>query len=370
MQLISSQHKNKTRSGLRSLSALVLLVALSIIAGACMTSTEDKSKSKEADNGLKFPHAIHLSEDLAIDCSACHDTAAESGLPTIPSHDICSLCHELPEGMDSGEYTPELLAMEACNFCHTRPDRSVDQRNAKLTEEIKFAHATHEAAEVACDSCHGNAQSGIKLPKAPMMPVCMECHAQKSPELNDCAVCHNTITKDTIPTMRGDKKIAHDAPWVWETIHGREAQMDPMYCAMCHDQQEDCEDCHSRVAPKNHTLSWRNHTHGIRAAWDRTSCAVCHEEDTCQKCHENMTPKSHRGGWGGLANRHCVNCHYPPEQSGCVVCHEDIDHKGALPSPHLIGVYPPNCATCHPGGLPNRAPHLMNSTVHCAVCHN
>jgi hypothetical protein len=141
------------------------------------------------------------------------------------------------------------------------------------------------------------------------------------------------------------------------------------YCSLCHDEQESCESCHTQNPPKDHTLAWRRKTHGLEATWDRASCAVCHEEDSCLKCHRNSTPSSHRAGWGSPLNRHCVNCHYPAEQSGCTVCHETIEHEDAMRSPHNLGIFPPNCNLCHPGGLPHQAPHLLNSTVHCVVCH-
>jgi hypothetical protein len=68
-------------------------------------------------------------------------------------------------------------------------------------------------------------------------------------------------------------------------------------------------------------------------------------------------------------DRHCANCHFPPTDTGCVVCHESIDHASALPSPHRFNIYPANCRICHPGGRPNQAPHPTNSTVNCQFCH-
>ena len=195
----------------------------------------------------------------------------------------------------------------------------------------------------------------------------------QKPALNDCATCHTTINKDTVPQFRNGQRIAHDAPDVWKKVHGQEAKIDKQFCATCHDANDkklSCNECHSKEAPADHTLAWRGRTHGLEAQWNRNRCATCHEEDSCVKCHRNTPPDSHRGGWGAPADRHCVNCHFPAQKNECTVCHETIDHEKAKPSPHAAGVYPPNCGTCHPGRIPYLAPHPLNSTTRCVTCHN
>lgn len=186
---------------------------------------------------------------------------------------------------------------------------------------------------------------------------------------NDCAVCHREITEETRPLFRDGARIAHDAPDLWLKLHGRESRFDPQYCAMCHDQVADCEDCHFREKPQNHTIAWRRKPHGLRAVIDPQNCAVCHEEDSCVKCHQKTEPASHRAGFGGSLNRHCVSCHMPQQDNSCTVCHERIEHRSSGRSPHSLGIYPANCAECHPGGMPHRAPHLTNNSVGCRSCH-
>lgn len=325
-----------------------------------------KEKKAEAERGYRFSHALHLEQGLN-DCTVCHGPGEEPGAPmTIPGHDVCSVCHEIPE---SNLVAPEDPAeQQKCAFCHTRPDYTVTKWTPPLDKEVKWQHEVHTTAEVACTECHQQLDSRA-FETTPLMPVCMDCHAKQRPELNTCATCHTEITMDTQPKFRNGQRIAHDAPEIWRKVHGKEARIDPTFCATCHETQNRCDDCHSVNAPDNHTLMFKDRTHGLIATWDRNSCATCHEESTCLKCHQNKQPVSHRGSWGGERNNHCVNCHFPPERSGCTVCHETIEHQGAMRSPHTLGTYPPNCARCHPGGLPNQAPHLLNSTVHCAVCH-
>lgn len=326
----------------------------------------------KSESGLLMDHPFHASEGM--DCSDCHDMSDEEF--NFPNHDLCSICHDIPEDEPTAE---------ACMFCHTRPDYSIPLRTAALSGEILFSHDVHTAAEVSCSQCHANPDAS-PLPKGPLKPFCMECHTDLNEgqlqlaalgdsevssgrNMTTCSVCHKRLDVDVVPTFRGRARIAHDSPLVWETMHGQESRIDEKYCANCHDQRNDCMRCHETEAPRNHTVNWRRRTHGLMASWNRKSCATCHEEDSCMKCHQNTKPASHRAGFTGPASRHCTTCHYPEDSTNCTVCHQSIDHRSANRSIHLLGIYPPNCQRCHPGGLPTRAPHFMNSTVRCLTCH-
>ena len=323
--------------------------------GACVALKAHQAFQPSEERGLKFPHPIHEEQ---VDCMTCHDF--ESGETRQFDHEFCGVCHEIPE---------DAPTEEACMLCHTRADYSVDPRKSVLAmTDVVFQHLPHVAQEIDCAVCHPNPDTQ-PLPNARLKPFCMDCHGKTSPALNECSVCHQELSLTTIPTMRDGVRIAHDAPAVWEQVHGRESRMDPMYCAQCHDQETDCQHCHRVQEPSNHTPSWVRRTHGIQAMWDRQNCAVCHEEDSCLQCHQNNAPTNHRGRFGEPFNTHCVQCHFPAAQNNCTVCHEEISHQSARPSPHLLGIYPPNCARCHPGGVPTRAPHLLNSSVQCIVCH-
>jgi len=320
------------------------------------------------DRGLKSGHNAHIEQGL--DCATCHQW--EEAGHIMPGHDLCSICHEIDE------QAPDRAS---CNFCHTREDQSVDPLIKRMSIETIFEHETHMGANLECMECHKTPGEIPDLPRGPLKPWCMDCHQESEVPLldtgephvafaaNDCTVCHREITEKTRPKFRGGARIAHDVPDFWLKIHGHEARFDPQYCAMCHDTVASCDDCHSREKPQNHTIAWRRKPHGIRAMIDPQNCAVCHEEDSCIKCHEKTAPQSHRAGFGGIANRHCVSCHFPAQQNSCTVCHESIEHRSAGRSPHSFGLYPANCADCHPGGLPHRAPHPVNNSVSCRACH-
>ncbi|NIA13972.1 MAG: hypothetical protein GWP08_07815 [Nitrospiraceae bacterium] len=339
----------RTRRGWRTALALTFC----LFVGACVTLTGVRMGRR--DRGIQFSHALHAKEEM--DCTDCHDMAPD-GL-AMPDHDLCGLCHDIDvDAMDVKE----------CSQCHTDPEQTVLMREKRLPEEVKFGHEAHLAKEIACQKCHPKPDSPA-LAKRGVKRFCMDCHAQTGAEMNECSVCHTAISKDTLPTHRGKARIPHDSPQIWARVHGQESKFDPAFCTLCHEDKSSCESCHRSNPPDSHTVAWRRKGHGLRATWDRRKCATCHEEDSCLKCHQNTRPSSHRRSWARPLNRHCVTCHYPPQRTGCTVCHESVEHPTALPSPHAIGVFPARCGLCHPGGRPYRAPHLLNSTARCVVCH-
>lgn len=364
------------------LALAAVIVGVTLAAGGGLF----KRKAAAPDRGLKSGHNTHIEQQL--ECATCHQWEAEAG-HVMPGHDLCSICHEIDmevvAAVEAAALEGAAAVIEAdrtaCSFCHTRDDQSVDPLVKRMSVETIFAHDAHMEAAIDCMECHKTPGEIPDLPKGPLMPWCMDCHLESDVPLlesgepdaafaaNDCAVCHSEITLETRPQFRGGARIAHDVPDLWMKIHGNEAQFDPQYCAMCHDTVATCEDCHHREKPQDHTIAWRRKHHGLKAMIDRESCSVCHEEDSCVKCHSKTEPASHRAGFGGSRNQHCVSCHYPAQETSCAVCHDNIEHRTATRSPHSLGLFPANCAECHPGGLPHRAPHPLNNSVQCRACH-
>ena len=369
----------------------IVMGALAVLAGACMTYKA--ARGPKGDRGIRMGHAVHTEEGL--DCTDCH--VFEEELP-FPTHETCGICHDIEEDTPSKE----------CKVCHTYDELLVEPYVSKLPDDVRFSHASHMAEDLECGTCHPDPDGRLFAGEA-VKASCMECHADADPSLNECDVCHREIRVDVRPKFRGSTAISHDIAELWERTHGRESRVDPTYCAYCHDTEAYCEDCHTKNPPSSHTLSWRRRTHGLNADWDRRTCATCHEEDFCVKCHQNTAPSSHRRGWrkrhgfeaawnqdrctvcheedacvkchrttpptSHLAgwtrpiNGHCKSCHFPATTTKCAMCHESIHHRSALPSPHTFGIYPKRCGLCHPGGLPRRAPHVLNGSVRCEGCH-
>lgn len=334
--------------------AFVGLTAWLILA-ACVAFRD--MRHDRTDRGVGIDHPRHAEEGM--DCSDCHESTEQATRLTLPDHELCSMCHE---------FDLEAPTEEACGICHDRPDYATDPSEARLAAEVNFSHDTHADAEISCERCHGDDPAPMP---SPFMPVCVECHRETgSPKLTECATCHKEIREDRIPEFRAGARILHDSEAVWIRVHGREARVDSDFCAQCHqDEQEFCSDCHRTEKPASHNVSWNRRTHGVHAAWDRDTCSVCHEEDTCMRCHEKTQPTSHRGSFTPPRSTHCVQCHFPPE-SNCTICHQAIEHRTAIRTPHDAGGgFPGNCVECHPGGLPGVPPHIVNPTVNCTFCH-
>lgn len=331
------------------------IVLAAVFLGACATfTTMFSERAQNRGRGLRFVHKIHENEGL--DCEVCH-AYEEAGRMGMPDHEVCSMCHDFDED------NPD----ERCDHCHAFPDQFLAPLASVLTDEVKFDHQRHEDGEVTCTQCHADVERS-RPPERNIMRWCMDCHGETKPELNECSVCHSELNADVRPTTRQGVPIAHGNPTAWEKLHGRESRRDLEFCLICHDHEASCEECHRRTPPSSHTVAWRGRSHGMRASWDRQQCATCHEEDSCVRCHRQTAPANHRAGWGPPHNRHCISCHFPPSSTQCTVCHERIDHRKAGPSPHVFGLYG-NCRNCHPGGVPYRAPHIMNTSVRCLVCH-
>lgn len=332
-----------------------VVAAVLVTVSLCACVTFRMMQTARHATGIKPLHTVHAKEGLS--CTDCHQSG-KNKQPIIPGHDICSACHEFDlEKPD-----------ERCAFCHTRPDYKVTIAKP-LNPEIKFDHGPHTAAGVKCETCHPHPDKSV-LPaqNIGLMEFCMDCHASKREYLTNCFVCHKELTKNVKPKYRAGVRLPHDSRLIWETIHGRESKRDEAYCRICHEQSF-CEDCHTKNPPRSHMIAWRGKPHGLHAQWNRQKCTACHDEDSCVKCHRHTQPNSHHAGWGGPLNRHCIKCHYPPRNISCTACHENIDHPKAFPSPHEIGLFPVPCGLCHPGGIPFRSPHIMNTSIPCRFCH-
>jgi len=347
------------------LLALATLAACAGLLAACATLAPPKTPPRD-ERGLSFSHSIHM--NAKMECADCHDFGAKQPLQL--NHQLCSVCHiaAAPLVPTLPAPAPAHAAAQDCAMCHTTPDHLVAEKAKRFMDEIIWSHDPHVKGQVGCDECHGEPDTK-PLPAHNLMADCMDCHATVNPKLNECSTCHKELDTNVVPLFHGTRRIQHDVPAIWTKVHGREAMADAQYCAICHTDESYCADCHRVTKPDSHTVTWERMAHGHEATWNRQSCSVCHEEDSCMRCHQTTKPQSHAGGFGSPINTHCVGCHYPRGETGCAVCHQDIEHTKAMPSIHKLGLYPPNCALCHPGGIPTRAPHLMNSTVECRVCH-
>ncbi len=142
-----------------------------------------KAAARPSVQPIAYSHKQHLA--LGLQCLDCHSTADTSAAATIPSVRKCMLCHAKVAAAK-----PEIRKLAA--FFASK--REVPWRRVYgFPQEslVKFQHAPHARAKVACATCHGDMTqaSTAELLVKHNMGSCLRCHRQyKATE--DCAACH------------------------------------------------------------------------------------------------------------------------------------------------------------------------------------
>ncbi len=308
---------------------------------------------------LTFSHDAHLKEGSAaqeeyeIGCRRCHEGVFTGETPAAtPGHAVCVKCH------NPSEVAPAVA--DKCSGCHAVRESTDRLQLARslLAEhfaqgprgtDIRFAHAPHlpdepkpEYEDVACGQCHAavKASADLEMVEPMRMADCLECHAgleremvAKTERLDRCAVCHVVTRETTSPFLASqlDRGLAHSP--TFRRRHDRAAAADDGDCATCHVELSggvgaDCQRCHERVRPKDHTVRWREEPHGRAAVRDPERCTTCHQRDRCADCHA-VPPRDHfpreffrtrHGASAQRSIRRCQTCHIP--QVDCARCHD------------------------------------------------
>jgi hypothetical protein len=297
----------------------------------------------------RFSHALHLDRDdmdeavgFHVDCGDCHVRDASSRDPLLPGHAQCARCHQDQAAASSK------LAMSDCAGCH--PSRKVElTRGRKLiTGDLVFAHATHEqdlaGQAIDCRACHDQVvgSRAAEDQEVPAMQRCAVCHEDpgKTPDrvrIENCGVCHQRITAGAAPrnhlVAAASGGVPEDHTLGFRKDHADQARAADARCAYCHtglsgSPRDSCNECHTRWAPRDHTLDFADESHGREAVLDRDRCATCHSGEFCTACHA-QPPRSHRpmaefrqGGHAEAARfdlRSCFACH--TAEDTCAQCH-------------------------------------------------
>jgi formate-dependent nitrite reductase cytochrome c552 subunit len=136
-----------------------------------------------SDQPIAYSHKQHIA--LGLGCLDCHSSADTGAAATIPSVHKCMLCHA-----KIAASKPEIRKLAA----YAASQREIPwQRVYSFPQEslVKFWHAPHFRAHVACAVCHGDmtrATTAERLVKHDM-GTCLNCHRQ-SKATEDCAACH------------------------------------------------------------------------------------------------------------------------------------------------------------------------------------
>jgi hypothetical protein len=132
---------------------------------------------------VAFPHKVHLARGLQ--CEVCHTGVDQGPDAAIPSVNFCMSCH-----LVIAKDRPEIKKVAAYQARgEDIPWVRVYDYNASA--HVKFNHAPHIRAGVACSNCHGDMLQQTTAVRAVdlTMGYCLSCHTQRKASI-DCITCH------------------------------------------------------------------------------------------------------------------------------------------------------------------------------------
>lgn len=143
------------------------------------------STGRAPSQPLAFNHRAHISNN--IQCLFCHTGANRGPSATIPNMEKCQYCHQQIE--------PSSDALVALKGYLDRKEVIPWVPVTILPDFVYFSHRPHLAAELNCETCHGNIGTmGVAQPQRMDMGWCITCHrahgGDRVEKLIDCANCH------------------------------------------------------------------------------------------------------------------------------------------------------------------------------------
>lgn len=325
---------------------------------------------------ITFSHAKHLDRAPHLQCTDCHDRAADSRAAVdslMPDESACEMCHPIDRAK------PDLVLAGkppvTCVTCH--PGYQPGQPVARVQVDppnLKFDHVAHQAT--ACTFCHGDLRAqGTGLATRddlPRMRLCLTCHddraragAKAAPSA--CTTCHLADAEGRVRIQLPDGALrptgvlvgdAHDGDF--RTRHANVARTDAGYCAQCHAERF-CTDCHLGVEkPRDFHAGNYVLVHAVEARRGTPDCSACHRAQSfCVGCHERsgvglragseFDPESqdplrhfHPEGYAQAPHarefqrnaNQCAACH---REDFCITCHARTPERDSASNPHGPG---------------------------------
>jgi hypothetical protein len=113
-----------------------------------------------------------------LQCIYCHAGALKAELAGFPAADVCLTCHKRDGDGRAG--IPGSVI-----------DRIPSRRVYKLPDFVFFSHATHGAAKITCDGCHGKVyeMETVRMERPIYMRACIGCHKENKAAVT-CTTCH------------------------------------------------------------------------------------------------------------------------------------------------------------------------------------
>lgn len=118
---------------------------------------------------IPFSHRLHAGVNH-IPCMYCHAGVEYSAQSPIPPLNVCMGCHSV---VDANRPVIQRIAKA---YASGTPYRFV--RMYKLPEFVKFRHAPHIDAGIACQTCHGQVEEMTQVTQVHQfaMGECINCH--------------------------------------------------------------------------------------------------------------------------------------------------------------------------------------------------
>ena len=132
---------------------------------------------------IAFPHKTHLAKGLP--CEVCHTGVSQGPEASIPSVKFCMNCHQI-----IAKDRPEIKKVAAYQ-ARGEDIPWVRVYDYSPTAHVRFNHAPHIRAGVACSNCHGDMLQQTTAVRAVNlnMGYCLSCHTQRKVSV-DCTTCH------------------------------------------------------------------------------------------------------------------------------------------------------------------------------------
>ncbi|MFI3220649.1 MAG: DmsE family decaheme c-type cytochrome [Methylococcales bacterium] len=286
------------------------------------TKTTAKSEALDRDSVCTRCHDENESKPILSIYQTPHGNKADSRTPS------CQSCHgESEKHLSSKSSAPDVIFGTKSVGSHA-PSEAKDQNKACLTchgKDQKRTHwesSAHQAADVACTSCHETHTAHDKVRDKKTQPdVCFACHKDQRTQINKfshhpigegkvaCADCHNPhgsagpklLVKNTVTetcyTCHAEKR----GPFLWEHQPATED------CTNCHTPHGSnitpllksrapfmCQECHD--GPHQSKAPAAGNVEGIQGGLTPTIPNESFTGRACTNCHSMVHGSNHPAG--------------------------------------------------------------------------
>jgi len=165
---------------------IVQAVGLIFVVAAISVLTAKTGPAASGEQPIAFNHKAHVSKGL--DCAICHRYVREQAFATLPTIEICLMCHSTkvsdnPEEEKVREFAAKKEPLKWVRLYRLSPDAAA-----------YFSHRHHVTlGKIECATCHGPMAERTTPPAKALvsfsMDFCIDCHEQRK-VATTCVNCH------------------------------------------------------------------------------------------------------------------------------------------------------------------------------------